>query len=94
MKFAAILIFLFILAPPAHADQAEARDVARLNNCTPKKIEVYQNAPGAAGKTQYLVTCTLPKTTAKDAPPANDSLLIGCDQALCDVIRPLTAEKK
>jgi hypothetical protein len=81
------------LAHPAYAGQSEAREVARLNNCPPKKIEVVQNFLGSAGKTVYRVTCNLPKTTEEGA-GGPDAVLIGCDQTLCTLMRPVSTEKK
>ncbi|MFA5041363.1 MAG: hypothetical protein WC464_07000 [Bdellovibrionales bacterium] len=77
----------------AYAGQSEAREVARLNNCPPKKIEVVKNYLGSTGKTIYQISCTLPKMTSEDA-GGPDAILIGCHQTLCTLIRPLSAEKK
>ena len=97
MKLYAVLFTLTVLlcASNVRADQTEAREVARINNCIPKKIDVYQQSLGGTGKTVYLVTCTLPKPVGdeKDA-KLPDSLLISCDQSLCEMIRPMTQEKK
>jgi len=82
-----------VLTSSAFAGQSEVREVARLNNCIPKKIEVVQNYLGAAGKTVYQVSCNLPKTTAENA-TGSDAILIGCDQTLCTLIRSVAAEKK
>ena len=81
----------------AHAGQPEAREAARSANCPPKKIEVYQQSLGGSGQTVYRIECSLPKTvgeTAGDVAAAPTALLIGCDQSLCTVLRPVTAEKK
>jgi hypothetical protein len=83
-----------IALSPAHAGQPEARELARTNNCTPKKIDVFQNAVGGTGKTIYQVTCNLPKTTDKDSAVGPDALLISCDMSLCEVLRPISLEKK
>jgi hypothetical protein len=84
----------FLLPLTVYAGQPEAREVARMNNCTPKKIDVYSNAVGGGAKTIYQVTCTLPKTTDKAASGGPDALLIACDQSLCDMLRPITLDKK
>lgn len=63
-----------------------------MNNCQPKKIEVVQNTLGSQGKTIYRVTCNLPKMAEESASRA-DAVLIGCDQSLCEFIRPVSAEK-
>jgi hypothetical protein len=97
MKFVAAIFFALILlcSQTAHADtdQVEAREVARINNCTPKKIDVYQQSLGPEGSTTYRVDCTMAKTgdnTAKGA----DALLISCKQSLCELLRPLAGENK
>ena len=89
----ALFIPLF-LSLAAYANQPEAREVARINNCAPKKIDIYQNALGSNGKTIYQVTCTLPKTTDKESAAGPDALLISCDQSLCEVLRPIILDKK
>lgn len=89
-----ILCFSLLWASHAHAGIPEARETARLNNCTPKKIEVYQSHLGSEGKIIYQVTCNLPKTTDKDSAAGPDALLIGCNQSLCELIRPLAMDKK
>lgn len=95
MKGLLILGLALLAASPAYAGQAEARDVARLNNCVPAKIDVYQNQLGSEGKTVYLVTCTLPKATDKDAPAnAPNALLVACDQSLCEMLRAVAPEGK
>jgi hypothetical protein len=91
--FVTFCLVLF-LVDPAYAGQSEVREVARLNNCTPKKIEIAQNFLGGEGKTVYQVTCTLPKTTETESAEGPDAILIGCDQSLCTLIRPVSAEKK
>jgi len=89
-----ILCALLLLASPASAGQPEAKEVARLNNCPPKKIEVYKNTLGGTAKTIYQVTCILPKTTDKDSKGGPDALMISCDQSLCELMRPVATEKK
>lgn len=95
-RAAFIIIFLALagFATQARADQAEAREVARLNNCPPKKIEVYQQSLGAESTTVYRVDCNLPKATGETAGNRPDTLLISCDGSLCALLRPLAAEKK
>ncbi len=90
----AILALSFFLALPAYAGTAEVREAARINNCTPKKIEVVQNFLGGTGKAVYQVSCNLPKTTGSEKAEGPDAILIGCDQSLCTLIRPVSAEKK
>jgi hypothetical protein len=88
-----ILCFGLFFASPSFAGQSEAREVARLNNCPPKKIEVVQNFPGSGGKTVYKATCNLPKTAGTESAGGADAILIGCTQSLCTLIRPVSAEK-
>src|ERR1700735_447387 len=99
MRFAAVLFFALALtgfAVPAHADidQIEAREVARNNNCTPAKIDVYQQSLGSQGSTIYKVDCTLPKMADPNAPKTDSSLLISCQDSLCDLLRPMAGETK
>lgn len=88
------LAFVFILmAAPAFAGQAEVRDTARQNNCTPKKIEVYEQSLGSEARTVWRVTCNMPKA-ANDTLKGVDSLLISCRESLCQLLRPVGEEKK
>jgi hypothetical protein len=83
---------LLFAAAPAYAGQAEVRDVAMSNNCTPKKIEVYKQNLGGDADSVYRVTCTIPKLVGPadaDAPKPPDALLVGCTQNLCEMLRPL-----
>jgi hypothetical protein len=98
MRFvAAIFLFALMLgfACPAHADldQVEAKEVARNNNCPPKKIDVYQTSVGAENATIYRVECNLPKAT-NDAVKTADTLMIRCDASLCQVLHPVMPESK
>lgn len=92
--FTRLVILCLLTALPAYAGQPEARDIARQNNCIPKKIEVYQNSMGSVGKTIYQVTCNLPKTTDKNAAAGPDALLIACDGSLCELLRPVASAKQ
>lgn len=76
------------------AGQAEAREAARLNNCAPKKIEVYSQSLGADSQTLYRVDCTMPKAKGPATPNAPEALLIGCEGALCTLVRPLDKSEK
>jgi len=97
MKNIAAILFILItlgLASLAHAaTQADAREIARINNCPPKKIDVYQQSLGPNGETIFRVDCLMPKSQG-DTGPTADALLIKCDQTLCTLLRPLTSEKK
>lgn len=92
-RLVAFCLLLALAALPAQAGTAEARDVARANNCAPKKIEVFQNSLGTVGKTVYQVSCNLPKSSNanKDAP---DALLISCQDSICTLLRPVSSAKK
>jgi hypothetical protein len=95
MKKPVFLFFAFVLlalAPTARAGQAEVREVARINNCAPKKIEVYQQSLGLQGAVIYHVDCNMPKATGETGGP--DALLINCNGSLCELLRPVAAEKK
>ncbi len=71
------------------ASPSDAREVARINNCTPKKIEVYQQTLGAGGRTIYRVECNLPKGKDEKAVQTADAMLIQCDGSLCELLRPV-----
>ena len=93
--FLPLVLAISSLSLPALAGQPEAREAARLNNCAPKKIEIYQQSMGTTGQTIYRVQCTAPKTVGEasgDKPP--DALLIGCDDSLCTLLRPVNADAK
>ncbi len=94
--FSTLCLFsLLAFSNPAYAGQAEARATALDNNCTPKKIEIYQQSIGAAGQTIWRVTCNLPKSVSQSKDSvAPDALMISCDQSLCDVMNPVQSEKK
>src|SRR5277367_6746784 len=99
MRFVAAILFvltLFGAAPPAFADidQVEAREVARINNCTPTKISVFQQSLGTEGTTIYRVDCNMPKTDDPNAAKTANALLVNCKKNLCELLRPLTAESK
>jgi hypothetical protein len=94
----AVLIICLCLTATgsAEAGQAEVRDVALSNNCPPKKIEIFRQSLGADGTTIYQVQCVLPKivgTTDSAAKPP-DGILVSCKQNMCDMLRPVTLEKK
>jgi hypothetical protein len=98
MKSIMAILFLCLLgiAGQANAGQAEVRNVALLNNCTPKKIEVFEQSLGSGGDTTYRVECTLPKTVAAadNATKPADALLIRCTMNLCEMLRPISLDKK
>lgn len=98
MRMTAIFFALAALcfAGIAQADtaQVQAREVARINNCVPKKIAVYQQTVGPEGDTIYRVDCTVAKATNENAKPGADALLIDCQAGTCSLLRPLAAESK
>jgi hypothetical protein len=98
MRFVAAILFSCILfaAADARADinQVSAREVARNNNCTPSKIDVYQASLGSEGSTIYQVTCTIPKMADANAPKPASSLLVSCRDNMCSLLRPMTGETK
>ncbi len=75
------------------ADPAQAKEVARINNCSPKKVEVYQQTLGQDGKTIYHVDCNMPKSK-DEGTPASNAMLISCDETLCELLRTLPPESK
>lgn len=86
------MTLVLLLSGSALAAPADAREVARLNNCPPKKVEVYRQSLGAQGRTIYRVECNLPKAKDESAPKGADALLIQCDGSLCQFLR--AAESK
>jgi hypothetical protein len=93
MRFVAAILFALIalcVSGDARASQVDAREVARINNCPPKKIDIYQQALGYDGRTVYQVQCNMPKVVGT-APAGPDTLLIACDGSLCSVMQPTTA---
>ncbi|MFY9288671.1 MAG: hypothetical protein WAO98_09245 [Alphaproteobacteria bacterium] len=92
---AAIFLFALCITSSAFAaDQWQAREVARNNNCPPKKIEVYQQSIGMDGKTIFRVDCNLPKGKGDTGTPSSSALLIGCNESICELVRPLPPEAK
>jgi len=92
-----MLILIAVMVLRAHdvlAGPAEARDVARLNNCVPKKVEVYQQKMGAGSQTIYRVACTEPKTVDENAPKMAEAMLVRCDGSLCEMLRPFESSSK
>jgi hypothetical protein len=90
-----IVSVMCLAVQPAYADQATVKEVARNNNCPPKKIEVYQQSLGPEGETVYRVECNLPKMVGDQSPgSAANALLIGCHDSLCELLRPVEEQKK
>jgi hypothetical protein len=76
------------------AAPADAREVARMNNCSPKKIEIYQQKMGSNSSTLYRVECIAPKTVGENVTPMPTSMLVQCEGSLCKMLRPLTGVKQ
>ncbi len=75
-------------ALPVHASTSEVREVARLYNCSPKKIEVMSASLGTPSQTVYRVQCNMPKVSGGDGfAEKSDSVLIRCSGSLCNMIR-------
>jgi hypothetical protein len=85
--------FASFVPNPTLAAVADAREVARINNCLPKKIEVYRQTLGLEGKTVYRIACNMPKTTDAEAAPTADSILVNCRGSLCELMRTIGREK-
>ena len=71
----------------ADIDQIQAREVARNNNCTPSKIDIYQQSLGSEGTTVYRIDCSVPKTSDANAPKGATALLVSCKDNLCELLR-------
>jgi hypothetical protein len=91
--FRASLGVYFMMVAAALAATPEAREVARINNCTPKKIEVLQQTLGIEGKTIYRVECNLPQAKNENAIKTADALLVQCEGSLCALLRPVENSK-
>ncbi len=89
-----LLFFCVISARAALAGAADAREVARLNNCPPKKIEVISQIVGPDSQTVYRVECNMPKTADGDSPQSVEALLVQCSGTLCDMLRPVAKGEK
>lgn len=97
MKYMTAIFFIALsmgIPQTAHASsEPDAREVARINNCLPKKVDVYQETLGPEGETVYRVECNMPKT-ADGSSPGADALLISCQDNLCTLLRPISSEEK
>ena len=97
MKFVTAILFFCVVLVSHHATagNAEVRDVALINNCKPKKIEVYTQSIGADGDTIYRVQCDIPKAVGTDPKAVtSDAILVSCQLNLCSLLRQVTMEKK
>lgn len=87
-----VIIGWLLFASTAQAAPADARETARLNNCQPKKLEVYQQTMGNSGSTTYQVECIVPKSK-DEATKSPDALLIRCDGSICTLLRPTSVKQ-
>lgn len=96
MRFFAIILAACIAmhSTEVMAGTSDAREVARINNCPPKKVEVYQQSLGIEGNTVYRIECNLPKAKNENAPKTADAVLIQCTGSLCSLLRPINTENK
>lgn len=96
MKVALALISTILLSGTSIclAASSDAREVARINNCPPKKIEVFQQTLGMEGKTVYRVECNMPKVKDDKAAPTANALLVQCVGSLCAPVRMVGNESK
>jgi hypothetical protein len=98
MRFLSLVSAFFVIGClafegfSAMAGTFDAREVARLNNCSPKKIEVARQSLGATGRTVYKVECLL--SAKGDDKKGPDAVLVACDGNLCELLRPVRADEK
>jgi hypothetical protein len=89
LVFILCMAVFFSVGRPALAGMAEAREVARQNNCLPKKIEIYEQRLGSNPATLYKVACIEPKTVGQNTTKTPSAILVQCDANLCSMLRPL-----
>ena len=96
MRFFAftLLSFLLLYACPAFSGPFEAREVARMGNCTPKKIEVVSNNLNQSSQTIYRIECNMPKVRADGVPNQSEAVLVRCTGAICDLLRAVPKNEK
>lgn len=97
MRIGLLLLLGFLSLLPtreAAAGQADAREVARMNNCVPKKIEVYSQTLGPDSQTVYRIECNMPKMNEASSASTADALLVECNGTLCTLLRPLSGDAK
>ena len=90
--FAALVLGWLLIMPTSQAAPADARETARLNNCQPKKLDVYQQTMGNSGSTTYQVECIVPKSK-DEATKSPDALLIRCEGSICTLLRPTNVKQ-
>lgn len=82
-----IFILLLALPLPAFAGMAEARDLARSQNCQVTAIVPVAMETGAGADTTYKVTCQLAGQMSEELKKANGTLFVRCEAALCWVLK-------
>ncbi len=87
MRFAIFLgLLALLLAGTSFAGQAEVRDIAKQNNCIPKKIEILRQSIGLQSDVTYKVECNIPKATdQREGSPT--SITVQCQMSLCQIVR-------
>ncbi|MBI1272853.1 MAG: hypothetical protein GC131_02060 [Alphaproteobacteria bacterium] len=99
VRIAAIFFMLSLLLAAgalteAHAaSTADVRYVAIENNCTPKKIEVFNQKVGDNAEVTYRVECNLPKARDETSKTAS-AIHIRCRYDLCAFVKPEVSEGK
>lgn len=87
-------MFFMIGTSTTQAAPSDAREVARINNCPPKKIEVFQQTLGIDGKTVYRIDCNMPKTKEEKTGPSANAILVQCHGSLCGLLRTIGNDEK
>lgn len=94
-RFVFLFFFSILLhALPSCAAEADAREVARMNNCSPKKIGVYSQTLGPDSQTIYRIDCNMPKTEGGLSSREATGLLVQCNGTLCQILRPISGDGK
>ncbi len=89
MRFIPVLFVIIASALPltAQAGQAEAKELARNENCVVAGISQIDASTGSTGSVTYKAVCTLPGSLSEDDKKRNGSLTIRCEGAMCSVIK-------
>lgn len=89
-----VVVAILVHAQPSFSAVSDAREVARLNNCIPKKIEVYRQKLGADSQTVYQVECNMPKAKDESSPQSASAMLVQCNGSLCEMLRRVAPASK
>ncbi|HVY13100.1 MAG TPA: hypothetical protein VHB73_06010 [Alphaproteobacteria bacterium] len=90
LLFILLLLVPFVvalMALPAHAGLAEAKELARNYDCQVTNLKLISQQTGADGRALYQADCALPANATEDQKKANNKLTIGCQGALCTLIK-------